>query len=218
MGTLIDHPLYQNDDAVRNVSEWLLDRGYTVLQLFQMPHNEQEHSEWMLKQVGQCGNRILSLGSGVAGMEAYWKKLRPELEFELVNISQSQLDLSLCDGRKICADAEGYISDAGPFDIVILSYVLGHVDIDATLESAGGNVAPKGKLLIYDVFNGSDRFNEEMHYDTPCLSDIVNFSRVYGGYPLRILTSIPLGEFCVKYVPWVVTQTVPGLFIFEKKL
>jgi SAM-dependent methyltransferase len=215
MRTLADHPLYSNDDAVRDVSEWLLEHGYTVLQLFQMPNNEQEHSEWMLELVDPKGSakRVLSLGCGVAGMEAFWKRLRPELEFELVNISQSQLELSLCEGRKICADAEGYVSDAGTFDIVVLAYLLGHVDAEVTLESAYENVAPGGKLFIYDVFNGTERFNHEMHYDSPSSDQILSF-----GLPVTMLTRvIPLGQFAKKHVPWVADHCIPGLFIFEKK-
>jgi hypothetical protein len=65
-----------------------------VFQFFQMPRNERDHSQWLLSVVDpqNRARSVLSLGCGVAGMESYWKIQRPELEFELVNISQPQLD------------------------------------------------------------------------------------------------------------------------------
>ena len=216
----VTHPLYSCEEFVKQITGVLLENQCSVLQLFQVPGGEQKHSEWLLEMAdpGHKARRVLSLGCGVAAMEGFWKAARPELIFELVNISQAQLDLALCEGRKVRADAEDYRSDQAHFDIVVLAYVLGHVDVAKTLESALVNLARMGKLLIYDVFEGSRRFDKELHYDSPSFGEIEEFM---AKHDLRMRAAmqggIPLGAFAAAWAPWITDEVTPGLFVLERR-
>lgn len=213
------HPLYKNEETTAFLTDEMMSSGHTVFQLFQMPENELDHSKWMLDVVDpeQTRKRVLSLGCGVAGMEAHWHIARPELSFELVNISQAQLDRCLCQGKRVRANAETYHSPNGPFDIVVLAYLLGHVNADMTLLSALGNLAPNGHLLIYDVFDASKHFCETLFYNPPSLQTIEIFGTANG---LRFRSAsegdIPLNGYFRKCVPWAWNECTPALFVFKK--
>jgi SAM-dependent methyltransferase len=222
IGHFTEHPLYQDEVTLCNVTEAMLKAGHTIFQLFQMPATEEDHALWLLQTADpQCtAKRVLSLGCGVGGMEAYWQKFRPELSFELVNISQTQLDQILCSGRTVCANAEQYRSAEGPFDLAVVAYMLGHVNAWLTLWNAMNNLRTGGRLLIWDVFDGSERFRQSLIYGTPSFKMIEMFGYVH---ELRFRTvledsvhTIPLTSFFADLVPWVVREVSAGLFVFEK--
>jgi hypothetical protein len=150
-------------------------------------------------------------------MEAYWRKVRGELEFELVNTSRVQLDMSLCAGRKVCASAENYLSEKGPFDLVVVAYVLGHVNPVATLLGTLKNMVKGSRLIVYDVFSGSERFNAAMHYESPRLQDVRWFGFEHDLLLRCMYTGgIPMCALMKELVPWVEKEVTPALFIFEK--
>jgi SAM-dependent methyltransferase len=219
-GHFTQHPLYQNDMALADVTDMLLAAGHTIFQLFQMPASEEDHALWLLEKADpECiAGRVLSLGCGVGGMEAYWQKFRPYMTFELVNISQWQLYRSRCPGRKVWENAETYHSKEGPFDLVVLCYLLGHVNVDMTLLSALANVAPHGRLLIYDVFEGTPIFRSSLFYETPTFNQLEIFGTANG---LRFRTvleepQIQLTKFFDDNMPWVAQESRPGLFVFQR--
>lgn len=219
-----EHPLYQDVDSklCGDATDVLMNAGHTVFQLYQMPLNEADHARWLLRMTDpkcKC-NRVLSLGCGVGGVEAYWKMLRPHMTFELVNISNQQLRRMVCPGKKVHANAETYRSKAKPFDLVVLCYLLGHVSVNKTLESALANLAPWGRLLVYDVFEGTQNFQETLIYATPTFKQLELFG---ADYNLRFHTviedtegaHIPLAEFFKENNPWIALESSPGLFVFD---
>lgn len=162
------HPLYRDDALVRAVTQWHLDEGHTVFQLFQFGDSEAEHADVMLRLAAPPqGGSVLSLGCGVGGLERHWQLHRPDLSFELVNLSPAQLDLCLCEGTLVHADAQEYISARRPFDVVLMAYLLGHVDVERTLAHAVDNLAPGGVLLVADVFDGGADVDRDLAYSTP---------------------------------------------------
>ena len=213
---MTDHVLYRDEALVKQVTNQLLSHGHSVLQLFQFFQDEELHSEYLLNQLDLPPNaKVLSLGSGVGGMERYWQKIRPDLSFELVNTSASQLNLSLCKGKHILADAATYESDRVPFDCVVIAYVLGHVHPGDCLASAVKNCGAKpGTVMLYDVFDGTPRFNSDLHYNSPSLMATMDAMK---DYRLRtaIVGHIPLGQFAQYNVPWVKGECTPALLIFE---
>ena len=215
-----EHPLYSNEQQCASTTDALLMCGQTVFQIFQMPDNEQQHSQWLLRIADpkRRAQRVLSLGCGVGGMEAYWKEVRPELSFELVNASRAQLDRLVCDGEAVRADAETYVSSTPPFDLVVVAYLLGHVHSGDTLRNALRNLAPDGTLLVYDVFNGTEEFCSRLYYQTPCLAEIEQFG-VFNELRFRYVIEggIPLGSFFRETQPWVTGHAIPGLFVFQKQ-
>lgn len=214
------HPLYKHPAQVKNVTQGFVDRGHTVFQLFQFGGGERTHSLQVLALANlRSDASVLSLGCGVAGMEAHWQSVRPDLSFELVNLSQEQLDLSLCSGRKVCADAEGYLSQTGDFDCVIVAYMLGHVDALKTLRSALANLRSGGKLIVLDVFDTSSVFNETLAYSAPSLAEVERFAVDHN---MRIRVSLqggfsPAPEVVQMVAPQVLMQATPAMFILEAR-
>jgi SAM-dependent methyltransferase len=207
------HPLYVDERLVGDVADWYLARGITVLQLFQFPGGERAHSEKVLSLIEPlpAAADLLDLGCGVGGMSNYWRERRPDLRFTLLNSSQAQLDRCVCEGRKICADAEGFIDPDRRYDVVVVAYFLGHVDAQKTLSSAAQNLKPGGKLLVCDVFDGTPRFDRELCYYSPRM-DLLRFPL---RCTLRIVGNIPLSDITRELMPWVADQATPALMVFQ---
>jgi SAM-dependent methyltransferase len=212
-----NHPLYRSVPLTKEITDYHLSNNHSVLQLFQLPPDEKTHSGNLLSFLNPLPNaHIVSLGCGVAGMERYWKELRPDLSFTLVNKSAYQLEQCLCDGAKVCEDIETY-KPCETFDVVVFSYVLGHIDAESTLDHALEMIGPGGFIFIYDVFNASQRFRNELFYTPPTTKQITTWA-----YKNNLDTKIilnggfGLGEVARETCAWIVSECVPALFIFQK--
>lgn len=164
----MSHPLYDDDTLVHRVTQHHIEAGRTIFQLWLSAPTEREHASNMLELVRPPHRaRVLSLGCGVGGMEAYWHEQRPDLTFTLQNVSRAQLDLCLCDGVRVLGDAQAYRLAPGELqhDATVLAYVLGHVDPEATLRHA--IAATSGCVLVIDVADVTDAFKRLLHYDPP---------------------------------------------------
>jgi hypothetical protein len=214
---LSQHPLYRDESAVRQITEWHLSQGRSVFQLFQFPGGELEHSLRLLALIDPPHvARVLSLGSGVGGMERYWQVARPDLSFELVNVAQPQLDLCRCEGAHVLADADGYISSSGRFDVVLLAYMLGHVDVAATLDSALANLKSGGALVVFDVFDSTQEFDAAFCYESPALAEVERFSVEHGLRSQLIERDLESCSYVRDEVPAaLLRQTQPALFILR---
>lgn len=168
----MEHPLYEDEVLVESVTREHLDAGRTVFQLWMTRPTEQEHSVQVLDMVAPPHRaHVLSLGCGIAGMEAHWQDERPDMRFTLVNQSAVQLDLAQCSGHSVtrhCCDLMAYQPPAGRrFDVVILAYVLGHVNAVDALAHAKACCGQGGMVLVLDVFDASSGFIRTLQYDAP---------------------------------------------------
>ena len=169
------HPLYSDEVLVARVTDWLLRHGRTVFQSFLLyPTSERMHSLSILGRVNApLDARVLSLGCGVAGMEAYWHDVRRDLRFTLVNASAAQLLRCLCPGDRVLADMQdeaalSSLPDWACYDLVVMGYSLHHVashEVPAMLKKAFACLRPGGTLLVLDVVEGSQRFSDAVRYE-----------------------------------------------------
>jgi len=197
--------MYASEEDTARMTDWLLRQGQTIFQLFQFPGGELAHSREMLKLCDIPPNaRILSLGCGVGGMEAWWKWLRPDLSFTLLNDSQVQLDRCLCPGRKVLANAEEWMLPTNFYHTILISYLLGHVDIRKVMDRVDGGTPER--VVIWDAFDGTERFNREMMYRSPRLEE-------FHGWPRPIVGGVPLCDFIQKTHPWIAENATPALLI-----
>lgn len=210
-----EHPLYRDDAAVRAVTLEHVAAGRTIFQMFQFGASEAEHAEQMLEIVAPLpeGGSVLSLGCGVGGMERLWQLRRPDLSFELVNVSPAQLDLCACEGERVLADAEGYVSPRGPFDCVVLACMLGHVDVQATLASALRNAKAGGVLLVADCFNSSASFDSEMHYRSPSLPVVQAFGLQNAAWVETIDAGLRPHPWIKQTLPEIERATTPAVVV-----
>jgi SAM-dependent methyltransferase len=209
---------YTDDVAVGNITRDLIAQGHTTFQLFQYGGSERVHADTILTMLNPPrGSRVLSLGCGVGGMESWWLDRRPDLTFELVNRSQAQLDLCVALGRRVCADLHGYVSEFAPFDVVVLAYVLGHVDFECAIDTALANLRVGGRLVILDAFDATPRFRVTLDYNSPLTEQMIDLGRKRGLAPRAFQAgSIPMGVFAQTVCPWVLDEARPGLYILEK--
>ena len=163
------HPLYGDDRTVAAVTDWLLSKGHSILQLFLLAPNEREHSLMVLERVNAPhGASVLSLGCGVGGMERYWVDAMPNIEVTLVNQSMAQLARCVCPGARVLADMrDGPSLPGSGYDVVVLGYSLHHVDdVPAMLAVAYSMLRPGGTLLVLDVCDGSPGYEQAVQYRT----------------------------------------------------
>jgi len=195
-----DHPLYQDADAAKSATQWLIDGGHTTFQLFQFG-TEEVHAKRMLDLVNPPINgSVLSLGCGVGGMERLWQTARPDLTFELVNLCQSQLEMCVCDGSLVLADANEYRSEK-LHDVVVVAYMLGHADAVSVMNSAFQNAAIGATILVADVFGTPPEFDEQMLYGAPSLDAILGFAKTNGLTAEVISDGLVASEFIESIVP-----------------
>ena len=204
------HPVYNDEGQVRQLTLEHLAEGRTVLQMFQLADSEENHALRVLDLIGLADNaRVLSLGCGVGGMEAYWHDRREGLRFELVNLSQAQLDLCICPGAKVCADATHYRSTGPGFDLTVLAYVLGHVEAETTLRAAVHNTRKGGRVVVLDVFDGTEVFDSHFSYSTVASIDMraAGFVEVETPHAWRLMPLIH------RLSPWVTRHATPAMWV-----
>jgi SAM-dependent methyltransferase len=171
---LEDHPAYGDEAVVAAVTEWLLQQGRTVFQTFLLDPDERRHSAMVLQRLHAPHRaRVISLGCGVGGMEAYWCEERPDIEVTLVNQSMAQLARCVCPGARVLADMRDVDSlpaaeGVDGYDIAVLGYSLHHCDdVAGMVEAARSLLVPGGTLLVLDVVDGSAAYHDVVHYRTP---------------------------------------------------
>jgi SAM-dependent methyltransferase len=204
------HPLYDDEVLVKEVSQAHLDAGRSVFQLYMIDPDEYQHSRIILKCLElPLAADILSLGCGVGGMEAHWKAMRPDLDFTLVNSSKAQLDLCKCPGKRVHERAEDYLPCPYHPDVTLISYALGHMDARVVLERALEYT--RGPVVVLDVFDGTDEFNETFAYNSPKSELMTEL-----GFSLLLDTGWVINPFITKSgLEHTAQQSLPYLWISE---
>jgi len=206
---------YADDSVVRTFTESVM-RYATVFQLFQLEESEHAHSLRLLELIKlPIGAKVLSLGCGVGGMEAYWQAARPDLDLTLVNISPAQLDLCLANGRRVLIDAQEYRGEA--CDVVVAAYMLGHVDPVRLVRIAAEHVRPGGVLLVADVFDSTPAFDYALQYDSPSRKEIERTISASGLEAMHILTDLQAPDHVKGVVPsYLMELTHPAIMIYQR--
>lgn len=142
--------VYDNDALVAEMTESIIGLGHSIFQIHKLSDTDEEHVARLLERYDfPAGATVIDLGCGIGEVARLMSEQRPDLDFVLVNISQSQLDLCP-DFRRVCADFQDVPLDE-EFDAVMINYALGHGDLDRVFAEAYRLARSGGKVVIYDI-------------------------------------------------------------------
>lgn len=147
--------------AINESTKLLVEGGQYILQAHRFGASEIDHALKLLHWADiPRGARVIDLGSGTGAIASIWSKLRDDLSFCLVNLSEFQLEIlpKFCD--QICCDMEDIPVDDGSFDAAVCMFSIGHTDHEATLSEMSRVVRPGGVVFVYDMVGESPRLSE----------------------------------------------------------
>lgn len=160
--------IYENDVLVSQLTKSIMAMGHSIFQIHKLADTDETHIAKLLERYDfPIGATVLDLGCGIGVVARTMKRQRPDLDFVLVNISQSQLDLCP-DFRKVCADFQDVPLDE-QFDAVMINYALGHGELDRVLLEAHRLTKSGGKVVIYDI---TGPVHESMGYTAHAIDDV----------------------------------------------
>lgn len=145
--------IYADDEVVAELTRRVLDTGCGIFQIFQRG-GALAHIEFLLQRFNPPSGKVLDVGSGIGQVALRMTQARPDLQFTLLNISQSQLDMSPTRLGKIHADACDIPLPDNSMDAVMACYVLGHLDKDKALAEWRRVLRPGGVLFVVDITGG----------------------------------------------------------------
>lgn len=164
--------MYQDDAMTRDVTEYLVSRGTRVFQPHWLAEGEGDHVSELLKRMEPPpGARILDVGCGVGGVADRMMDLRPDLEFVLLNISEAQLAMCPVEMYRVHSSFEDFAFPDQSFDVVMLCYSLGHMDLREALVKAWRLLKPRGFVFLYDL-TGPSRVLGKVDYECRSVVEI----------------------------------------------
>lgn len=174
--------IYQNDLLVSDLTKSVMDSGQSIFQIHKVG-TDLEHVAYLLDKINPKQNaKVLDAGCGVGAVSEMMLKMRPDLEFTLLNISQSQLDQ--CHGdKKIHSSFDRIPVDSGTYDVVMFNYSIGHGYLDAVFTETSRVLKDDGVMFIYDVIG--EGF-ESLSYKTHATSALIK-SACSKGFDLDVV-------------------------------
>jgi ubiquinone/menaquinone biosynthesis C-methylase UbiE len=144
--------LYQNDEVVQSMTDEIVRKGHSILQVFKLDPDDKTHISMLLKEFApKFGADVLDAGCGIGAVAKEMHAIRPDLKFTLLNISKSQLALCPLKFKTICADYHDVPLRAKSFDAIMFNYSIGHARLDKVMSEASRLLRPNGLLFIYDM-------------------------------------------------------------------
>lgn len=185
--------IYDDDAQVERLTAEVLEHGSDIFQIFRLAERDDAHVRRLLDFLDPPWRaRVIDGGCGVGGVAWRMRRLRPDLDWTLVNISRSQLARCPRGMRKIEASLEEIPVVAGSADAMIIAYALGHVDLERTIEEAARVLASDGVLLIWDMVADSEadatRFHALLDYTLHQPAEIWGAAKRHG-FRLAALTN-----------------------------
>ncbi len=153
-------------EAINAATDLALEQGLRVMQTHYFGSSQQAHVRQLLEWMQpKSGAHIVDAGSGVGEIALLMHRIRPDLRFSLVNISDYQLSLSPQGDQyaRVLADftASGLAAESA--DIVMLNSALCQMPVNQALSEAVRILKPGGKLFISDLSVREYREYPQLH-------------------------------------------------------
>jgi ubiquinone/menaquinone biosynthesis C-methylase UbiE len=146
---------------INESTKFLVGNGQYILQAYRFADTDTAHAKKLLSWASiPHGSSVIDMGSGTGAVSLIWSKLRDDLSFCLVNLSEYQLGIlpKFCD--QICCDMEEVPVSGCTFDAAVCLFSIGHTDYESTLAEMTRIVRPGGIVFVYDMIGDSPRLSE----------------------------------------------------------
>jgi len=171
---------YYDDAVVKELTDSIVARGESLLQIFREHDDEREQATFLHRQAGPMPfDTIIDAGCGTGAMARHWHAVDPSLKFKLLNIGAAQLAHADPDMEQSVGDIEAMPYPPACANGVVFSYVLGHCDLDKALSEAWRVLRPGGWIFIYDMATMEQRIRV-LNYDIRPARDLFKAIRRQG--------------------------------------
>jgi len=169
------------DEAIRT----MLASGQNICQVHRFAADDPGHIRRLSRWADLPRNAsVVDMGSGTGEVARLWHLCRPDLAFNLVNISQFQLDcLPGWGAKQHCCDMTDVPEPDNRFDAAICCFAIGHVDKPGdAFKEMSRLVKPGGIVFVYDMIRlrGDNRAMAELGYTVGPRGTLDDASRANG--------------------------------------
>lgn len=170
---------YYDDAQVKELTDAVVARGESLLQIFREHDDEREQADFLRRQADPLpGDTIIDAGCGTGAMARHWHEADASLKFKLLNIGEAQLKHADPDMEQSVGDLEAMPYPPACANGVVFSYVLGHCDLDKALSEAWRVLRPGGWIFIYDM--ASMQQSRVLNYDIRPMRDLFKAIQRHG--------------------------------------
>jgi 3'-phosphoadenosine 5'-phosphosulfate sulfotransferase (PAPS reductase)/FAD synthetase len=175
-----------NIQAIDQATDRLIEQGVRVLNAFLLAEDEAAHAKRLLDLMNPPqGAVVLDAGCGVGELARLMHRERPDLTFQLLNVSQHQLDLCPEGMERIHAPYEATGLPDASVDVVLFAFSLCHADDwGAALREAYRVLRPGGAVFIFDMARAQEGSNsllrELLHASAWRVADILSVAHRAG--------------------------------------
>lgn len=169
-----------------------------LLQIHRLDFTDELHTSELLEIFKPHVHSVIAdIGCGVGRQAELMKHERPDLVFILVNKSQAQLDM--CSARFTClkGTAENLPIRKGLVDAIMVTYVLGHVNLEKFVDECLRVKADQ--VYVYDLFRMDEgqpcRLERDLGYTQRTIDETIESFReagfVVNGSTLKLCNYVP---------------------------
>jgi len=215
--------IYDDDQKVGELTKKAIaESGSRLLQIHRFAADDNGHVDKLLEVFDpENGEWITDVGCGVGRLAELMKEQRNDLEFILINKSETQLEMCPTNMRKMVGIGEDLPLEADSVDAVLISYVIGHLGVQTFLQECDRVLTENGKIYVYDIFKQYEHCQcglKDSGYTEWTMDEVIAIMLNQGFEFVRSETTAFAPDKIVKMMPYknVLKNTISAAMVFEK--
>lgn len=141
-----------NLERVEAATRLLVENGERLLHLHRFASTEAAHLARLLQWADLPPKaRVVDLGCGTGEMARQWSRLRPDLDWTLVNLSPVQLAYVPETMRQYCCDMRQVPEWDESYDAALCCFAIGHEEAREVYSEMARLLVPGGVAFVYDM-------------------------------------------------------------------